>query len=65
MKNLLRAKRLGQSRLQGLAGLGRKLGGQIALALFLVGGPASLLVGYLADRINRRKLYCASSCTGM
>ena len=37
----------------------RKLGGQIALALFLVGGPASLLVGYLADRINRRKLYCA------
>ena len=37
----------------------RKLGGQIALALFLVGGPASLLVGYLADKINRRKLYCA------
>ena len=36
----------------------RKLGGEIALALFIVGGPASLLVGYLADKINRRKLYC-------
>ena len=37
----------------------RKLGGEIALALFLVGGPASLLVGYLADRVNRRRLYAA------
>ena len=36
----------------------RKLGGEIALALFLVGGPVSLCVGYLADRLNRRKLYC-------
>ena len=35
----------------------QKLGGEIALALFLVGGPISLTVGYLSDKFNRRKLY--------
>ena len=42
----------------------RKLGGHIALALFLVGGPASLLVGYLADKVNRRKLCAVVICVG-
>ena len=35
----------------------RKLGGDIALAFFVVGGVASLLVGYLADIVNRKVLF--------
>jgi hypothetical protein len=34
-----------------------KLGGELSLSLFLVGGPAALFVGYWADRVNRRNLY--------
>jgi MFS family permease len=33
------------------------LGGDIALGFFLVGGPVALLVGYLADSIDRCKLF--------
>jgi MFS family permease len=33
------------------------LGGDIALGFFLVGGPVALLVGYLADSVNRCKLF--------
>ena len=34
-----------------------KLGGEISLSLFLVGAPVSLVVGFHADRVNRKKLY--------
>lgn len=37
----------------------QKLGGEIALALFVVGGPMSLLIGLLADKLNRVKLYAS------
>lgn len=37
----------------------QKLGGEISLSLFLVGAPVALLVGYYADRVNRRNLYAA------
>lgn len=36
-----------------------KLGGEISLSLFLVGAPFSLLVGFLADRVHRCRLYAA------
>jgi MFS family permease len=35
----------------------RKLGGDISLAFFLLGAPASLLVGFLADTMNRAKVF--------
>lgn len=35
----------------------RKLGGDISLAFFLVGAPASFLVGLLADTGNRAKIF--------
>lgn len=35
----------------------RKLGGDIALAFFLLGAPASLIVGFFADTHDRRKLF--------
>jgi hypothetical protein len=35
----------------------RKLGGQIALAFFVLGAPASFLVGCLADSLNRSRLF--------
>ena len=34
-----------------------KLGGEISLSLFVVGAPVSLIVGYYADRVNRKRLY--------
>jgi len=34
-----------------------KLGGEISLSLFLVGAPVSLVVGFHADRVNRKILY--------
>jgi MFS family permease len=41
-----------------------KLGGEISLSLFLVGAPASLIVGYHADRVNRKNLYSAVVFSG-
>ena len=38
----------------------RKLGGQIALAFFVLGAPASFVVGCLGDTYNRSKLF---ACT--
>jgi hypothetical protein len=35
----------------------KKLGGQIALAFFVLGAPASFLVGCLADSYNRSRLF--------
>jgi MFS family permease len=35
----------------------RKLGGDISLAFFLLGAPASFLVGFLADTMNRAKVF--------
>jgi MFS family permease len=35
----------------------RKLGGDISLAFFLLGAPASFLIGFLADTMNRAKLF--------
>eukprot|EP00904_Undaria_pinnatifida_P005243 jgi/Undpi1/1849/HiC_scaffold_12.g05236.m1 len=37
----------------------RKLGGDIAIAFFGFGAPASLFVGWLADFVDRRKLFVA------
>ena len=34
-----------------------KLGGAVAVAFYIVGAPASLLVGYLADMVDRRILF--------
>ena len=34
-----------------------KLGGELSFSLFLVGAPAAIVVGHLADRLNRRNLY--------
>ncbi|KAL3906905.1 MAG: hypothetical protein SGILL_009088 [Bacillariaceae sp.] len=35
----------------------RKLGGDISLAFFLLGAPASFLIGFLADSYDRAKLF--------
>jgi MFS family permease len=35
----------------------QKLGGEISFAFFLMGGPVSLLVGYLTDLIPRKPLF--------
>ena len=35
----------------------RKLGGDISLAFFIIGAPASFLVGLLADTSNRAKIF--------
>ena len=37
----------------------RKLGGDIAIAFFGFGAPASLFVGWLADFVDRRRLFVA------
>lgn len=37
----------------------RYLGGDIAIALFGLGAPASLLAGWLAGVVDRRKLFVA------
>jgi hypothetical protein len=36
-----------------------KLGGEISLSLFIVGAPAAVIVGFYADRVNRKNLYTA------
>jgi hypothetical protein len=41
-----------------------KLGGAIALAFFVLGAPASLLVGCLADSWPRAPLFCVTVCIG-
>jgi predicted MFS family arabinose efflux permease len=35
----------------------KKLGGEIAVGFFIVGGLASVVIGFLADRLNRCKLF--------
>lgn len=35
----------------------RKLGGEIAVGFFILGGPAALLIGYFADNWNRCILF--------
>eukprot|EP00808_Paulinella_micropora_P032351 g67651.t1 len=35
----------------------KKLGGELALAFFVVGAPVSLLVGHFADSVNRTRLF--------
>jgi MFS family permease len=35
----------------------QRLGGEISFAFFLMGGPVSLLVGYLTDLIPRKPLF--------
>ncbi|CAN0515422.1 unnamed protein product, partial [Ectocarpus sp. 8 AP-2014] len=42
----------------------RHLGGDIAVAFFGFGAPASLLVGWLTDVIDRRKLFVAIVALG-
>lgn len=42
----------------------KKLGGEIALAFFVLGAPASYLVGCLGDAYNRTKLFAATVCIG-
>eukprot|EP00808_Paulinella_micropora_P014793 g27029.t1 len=42
----------------------KKLGGDISLAFFLVGAPASFLIGLLVDRTNRVRLYAATVIVG-
>ena len=42
----------------------RKLGGDIALAFFIVGAPASFIVGCLADTIPRAPLFAVTVCIG-
>ena len=34
-----------------------KVGGELSFSLFLVGAPAALVIGYYADRVNRRTLF--------
>ena len=41
-----------------------KLGGEIALGFFLIGGVVSVLVGALADTVNRCKLFMYIVCLG-
>ena len=41
-----------------------KLGGEVALGFFLIGGLASVLVGALADTVNRCKLFMYIVCLG-
>lgn len=41
-----------------------KLGGQISLAYFLVGAPAAILVGWLADSIHRSPLFAIVTFIG-
>ena len=36
-----------------------KLGGDLALAFFVIGAPASLLIGWLTDKFQRNYLFCA------
>ena len=36
-----------------------KLGGELAFGYFMIGAPAALLTGYLADRLDRRGLFAA------
>ena len=40
------------------------LGREISFSLFLVGAPASLIVGYHSDRVNRKNLYNAVVFSG-
>ncbi|GAX22155.1 hypothetical protein FisN_39Lh023 [Fistulifera solaris] len=42
----------------------KKLGGEIALAFFVLGAPASYLVGCLGDAYNRTKLFAVTVCIG-
>ena len=42
----------------------RKLGGDIAIAFFCFGAPASLLIGWLTDVVDRRKLFVAIVLVG-
>jgi len=42
----------------------QKLGGQISLGFFLVGGIAAIVVGFLTDRVNRRSLLVAVVLVG-
>ena len=41
-----------------------KLGGEVALGFFLIGGVVSVLVGALADTVNRCKLFMYIVCLG-
>ena len=41
-----------------------KLGGQVALAFFLVGAPASFLIGWLADAFPRPQLFACTILIG-
>lgn len=42
----------------------QKLGGDVALAFWMLGGVVSLLVGWLTDRVNRRNLFVATLLIG-
>lgn len=42
----------------------RKLGGDIALAFFLLGAPASFVIGFLADFCDRTQLFAATVFAG-
>eukprot|EP00961_Rhodomonas_salina_P110163 1482725-Rhodomonas_salina.1 len=37
----------------------QKLGGDLALAFFIIGAPASLIIGWLTDKVQRNYLFCA------
>jgi MFS family permease len=41
-----------------------KLGEELSLMFFIVGAPASLIVGYYADRVNRKNLVTAITIFG-
>ena len=42
----------------------RRLGGDIAVAFFGFGAPASLVIGWLTDVVDRRKLFVAIVLVG-
>ena len=42
-----------------------KLGGEISLSMFIIGVPAALILGYCADRVNRKNLYTATIFFGV
>lgn len=43
-----------------------KLGGAVSLAFFVVGAPAALLIGFLADRVDRYRVrpHCSTTNGG-
>ena len=41
-----------------------KLGGLLQLAFFVVGSPASLIIGYYADRVRRVRLFFWTTLIG-